>query len=357
MSDLSQGCWLVTGGLGFIGAQFIRDCLAQLPQLRIVNIDSLSYAASPERLAGLKDNPRYRFVKGDIAEPADVQRALAACRELAGAGGGCQAIVNFAAESHVDRSIFSGLPFVRANTMGVQVLLEAARALPTDGPHAFKRFLQVSTDEVYGDIEPPHRSVETDAIRTSSPYSASKAGGELLVQAFIRTFKFPAVITRCSNNYGPWHWPEKMIPLFITNLLAGKTVPVYGDGKQMREWIHVQDHAAGILAALLKGRDGEAYNFGGEIEIDNLTVTQALIELAGRDGSAIQYVTDRLGHDRRYALNCEKAKRELGWKAKWTFESGLKQTFDWYVTHADWLKAVLDAGYQEYYRKQYEQRG
>jgi dTDP-glucose 4,6-dehydratase len=176
------------------------------------------------------------------------------------------------------------------------------------------------------------------------------------VQAFIRTFKFPAVITRCSNNYGPWHWPEKMIPLFITNLLAGKTVPVYGDGKQMREWIHVADHASGIMAALLKGKDGEAYNFGGEIEIDNLTVTQQLITLAKRDQSAIQYVTDRPGHDRRYALNSDKARRELGWHPQWTFEKGLRQTFDWYVTNADWLKKVLDANYQEYYQKQYQNR-
>jgi len=355
--DLSQGCWLVTGGYGFIGAEFIRQALAKYPQLRIVNIDSLSYAASPERLADLQHDPRYRFVKGDIANPADVSKALLACGQLIGtAAGGCNAIINFAAESHVDRSIFSGVPFVQANTLGVQVLLEAARALPTAGPHGFKRFLQVSTDEVYGDVAPPHRSIETDPIHTSSPYSASKAGGELLVQAFIRTFHFPAVITRCSNNYGPWHWPEKMIPLFITNLLAGKKVPVYGDGKQMREWIHVADHASGILAALLKGRDGEAYNFGGEIEIDNLAVTLALIKLAGRNESAIEHVKDRLGHDRRYALNCEKAKKELGWSNQWSFDRGLKQTFDWYVAHAEWLKKVLDAGYQEYYRKQYEQR-
>jgi dTDP-glucose 4,6-dehydratase len=353
MPDLTQGCWLVTGGCGFIGAEFIRQSLAKFPQLRIVNIDSLSYAASPERLASIEHDPRYSFVHGNIAEPADVQRALATCQKLADL---CHAIVNFAAESHVDRSIFSGVPFVLANTLGVQVLLEAARALPPAQEGGFQRFLQVSTDEVYGDVPYPHRSLETDPIHTSSPYSASKAGGELLVQAYIRTFKFPAVITRCSNNYGPWHWPEKMIPLFITNLLKGKTVPVYSDGKQMREWIHVEDHAAGILAALLKGRDGEAYNFGGKIEIDNLTVTNLLIKLAHRDGSAIQYVADRLGHDRRYALNCDKAKQELGWSAKWTFDEGLRQTFDWYVSHEDWLKKVLDEGYQAYYRKQYEQR-
>jgi dTDP-glucose 4,6-dehydratase len=360
MSNLTHGTWLVTGGCGFIGAEFIRQALAQHPQLRIVNIDSLSYAASPERLATIADDPRYTFVHGDIAEPADVQKALAACaKPRSGPAGVCNAIVNFAAESHVDRSIFSGVPFVRANTMGVQVLLEAARALPLAKPGAldgFVRFLQVSTDEVYGDVEHPHRSVETDPIHTSSPYSASKAGGELLVQAFIRTFHFPAVITRCSNNYGPWHWPEKMIPLFITNLLNGKKVPVYGDGKQMREWIHVEDHASGIMAALLKGRDGEAYNFGGEIEVDNLTVTRQMIALAKRDDSAIQYVADRPGHDRRYALNSGKSKKELGWTAKWTFEKGLKQTFDWYVANKQWLKTVLDENYQQYYQKQYAQR-
>jgi dTDP-glucose 4,6-dehydratase len=281
-----------------------------------------------------------------------VQRALAACRARFGA---CHALINFAAESHVDRSIFTGVPFVMANTLGVQVLLEAAKKYRDSGG-PFARFLQVSTDEVYGDIAPPHRSVETDAFHTSSPYSASKAGGELLVEAYVRTFKFPCVVTRCSNNYGPWHWPEKMIPLFITNLLAGKTVPVYGDGRQMREWIHVEDHAHGIMLALLQGRDGEAYNFGGEIEIDNLTVTRALIELAGRDEKAIHYVADRLGHDRRYALNCAKAQRELGWRNKWTFADGLKQTFQWYVQHQDWLAKVLDADYQAYYQKQYAQR-
>jgi len=358
-AELTSGTWLVTGGCGFIGSEFIRQALRLHEGLRIVNIDSLSYAASPERLASIEHDSRYRFVKGDIANVEDVQRALRVCEELTaqtGSGKGCTAMVNFAAESHVDRSIFTGIPFVLANTLGVQVLLEAAKGLLTKGG-GFRRFLQVSTDEVYGDIAPPHRSSEDDPIHTSSPYSASKAGGELLVQAFIRTHTFPAVITRCSNNYGPWHWPEKMIPLFITNLLAGKKVPVYGDGKQMREWIHVEDHASGIMAALLKGKDGEAYNFGGEIEIDNLTVTQALIRLAGRDESAIQYVADRLGHDRRYALNCQKAKRELGWQAKWNFEDGLRQTFAWYVEHKSWLEKVLDANYREYYAKQYERKG
>lgn len=353
---LTKGTWLVTGGLGFIGAEFIRQALRQHPEVKVVNMDSLSYAASPERLSDLLADAgvakRYRFIKGDIANRADVDTAMAACVEL---GGACHAVVNFAAESHVDRSIFTGVPFVMANTVGVQVLLEAARAHQAAG-HAFTRFLQVSTDEVYGDVPHPHRSVETDPIRTSSPYSASKAGGELLVQAFIRTFHFPAVITRCSNNYGPWHWPEKMIPLFITNLLNGKQVPVYGDGKQMREWIHVEDHAGGIMAALLKGRDGEIYNFGGEVEIDNLTVTRELIKLAGRDESAINYVKDRPGHDRRYALSSAKSKTELGWQAKWTFEKGLKQTFDWYVEHQGWLKKVLDSEYQAYYQKQYAGR-
>ena len=354
MTNLIQGSWVVTGGCGFIGAEFIRQALGQHRTVHVVNLDSLSYAASPERLDSITTNPalasRYTFVHGDISNPDDVRRALAACPTP------CRAIINFAAESHVDRSIFTGVPFVLANTLGVQVLLEAARELLNSRQDKDFRFLQVSTDEVYGDIPHPHRSVESDPFHTSSPYSAAKAGGELLVQAFVRTFSFPAVTTRCSNNYGPWHWPEKMIPLFITNLLAGKKVPVYGDGKQMREWIHVEDHASGILAALLKGRDGEAYNFGGEIEIDNLTVTKSLLKLAGRDDSYINYVADRLGHDRRYALNCDKAKHELGWAPKWSFDKGLKQTFDWYVSHQEWLKRVLDEKYQAYYRKQYEHR-
>ncbi len=344
MRDVTTGTWLVTGGCGFIGSEFIRQALVVCPGVQIVNIDSLSYAASPARLANVAHTGRHLFVKGDISSPADVAAALAKCP------GGCSALINFAAESHVDRSIFTGLPFVQANTMGVQVLLEAARAAKV------RRFVQVSTDEVYGDVPAPHRSVETDPIHTSSPYSASKAGGELLVQAFIRTFGFPAIITRCSNNYGPWHWPEKMIPLFIVNLLGGKSVPVYGDGKQLRDWIHVADHAAGILAALLRGGDGEIYNFDGGVEIDNLTVTRRLIALAKRDDSAINYVPDRLGHDRRYALDSSKAQRELNWRPQWDFNAGLNQTFQWYLDNRDWWAGILDGSYESYYKKQYDRR-
>jgi len=345
---LLSGTWLVTGGCGFIGSEFIRQALRTLPNVRIVNVDALSYAASPERLATVASDSRYKFFKANIAHPAEVQAAFEAC-----GANGPTAVINFAAESHVDRSLFTGVPFVLANTVGVQVLLEESRKYVGKG---FARFVQVSTDEVYGDVAAPHRSVETDPIHTSSPYSASKAGGELLVQAFIRSFNFPAVITRCSNNYGPWHWPEKMIPLFITNLLAGKKVPVYGDGQQRRDWIHVEDHASGILAALLKGKDGEIYNFDGEIEIDNLALTKKLLALAGRDESFIQYVKDRPGHDRRYALDSAKAQRELGWHQKWTLDAGLKQTFEWFVANKSWLDKVLNAEYQAYYKQQYEVR-
>jgi dTDP-glucose 4,6-dehydratase len=351
MSDaLVNGTWLVTGGCGFIGSEFIRQVIRRedLRGVTIVNVDALSYAASPERVAEVENSGRYRFVKANISHPAEVKEAYEAC----GAGGPV-AVVNFAAESHVDRSLFTGVPFVMANTLGVQVMLEAARGYLGKN---LKRFVQVSTDEVYGDVPMPHRSVETDPIHTSSPYSASKAGGELLVQAFIRSFGFPAITTRCSNNYGPWHWPEKMIPLFIMRLLEGKKVPVYGDGMQRRDWIHVEDHAAGILAALLKGRDGEIYNFDGEVEIDNLALTRKLLKLAGRDESFIEYVKDRPGHDRRYALESTKAKRELGWHAKWELEAGLKQTFDWFVAHKAWLDKVMTPEYQEYFRAQYEVR-
>ena len=348
-SELVESTWLVTGGCGFIGAEFIRQALAAHPQLRIINIDALSYAASPERLASVEAGGRYKFIKGNIANIEDVQAVSDLCSEKKPA-----AIVNFAAESHVDRSLFTGLPFVMANTVGVQVLLEAAKAFVGKG---FKRFLQVSTDEVYGDVEAPHRSVETDPIHTSSPYSASKAGGELLVQAFVRSCNFPAVTTRCSNNYGPWHWPEKMIPLFISRLLEGKKVPVYGDGKQQRDWIHVSDHAAGILAALLKGKDGEAYNFGGEEvggEVDNLTLTRKLLKLAGRGEEFIEYVQDRPGHDRRYAVSTAKARRELGWHARWELDAGLRETFDWFMANRGWLEKVRDETYQAYYQKQYK---
>jgi dTDP-glucose 4,6-dehydratase len=297
-------------------------------------------------VASVEGSGRYGFVKGNIANPADVKKAFEAC----GAEGPV-AVVNFAAESHVDRSLFTGVPFVMANTVGVQVLLEVSREYVQRG--TMKRFLQVSTDEVYGDVEAPHRSVETDPIHTSSPYSASKAGGELLVQAFVRSFGFPAVVTRCSNNYGPWHWPEKMIPLFIMRLLEGKKVPVYGDGQQRRDWIHVEDHAAGILASLLKGKDGEIYNFDGEVEIDNLSLTRKLLKLAGRGEEFIEYVKDRPGHDRRYALDSAKAKRELGWHAKWELDAGLRQTFEWFVANKKWLEKVMTPEYQAYYRQQY----
>jgi dTDP-glucose 4,6-dehydratase len=348
-SELLRSTWLVTGGCGFIGSEFLRQVHAACPQMTLVNADALSYAASPERLASIDQSPRYKFIKCNIANPEQVQAAFDLCGP-----NGPAAVVNFAAESHVDRSLFTGVPFVMANTLGVQVLLETARAALPKG--IFKRFLQVSTDEVYGDVDPPHRSVETDPIHTSSPYSASKAGGELLVEAFIRSFHFPAVITRCSNNYGPWHWPEKMIPLFIMRLLEGKKVPVYGDGMQRRDWIHVEDHASGILAALLKGKDGEIYNFDGEIEVDNLTLTKKLLQLAKRDESFIEYVKDRPGHDRRYALDSAKAKKALGWHQKWTLEAGLQQTFDWFVANKQWLAKVLDEQYQSYFKQQYETR-
>jgi len=351
MSDLINGTWLVTGGCGFIGSEFIRQVMARqdLSGVKIVNVDALSYAASPERLASVEKSPRYQFVKANIAHADEVAAAFKACGDQ-----GPTAVVNFAAESHVDRSLFTGIPFVMANTVGVQVLLEASRPLVQKG--TMKRFLQVSTDEVYGDVPAPHRSVETDPIHTSSPYSASKAGGELLVHAFIRSFHFPAIITRCSNNYGPWHWPEKMIPLFIMRLLDGKKVPVYGDGMQRRDWIHVEDHAGGILAALLKGRDGEIYNFDGEVEIDNLALTRKMLALAGRDDTFIEYVKDRPGHDRRYALDSAKSKRELGWHAKWTLDAGLKQTFDWFVSNKAWLGKVMTPEYQAYFKQQYESR-
>ena len=348
-TDLARATWLVTGGCGFIGSEFLRQAHALYPDVTLVNADALSYAASPERLASIEKSSRYKFVKCNIAHANEVQAAFETCGPT-----GPAAVINFAAESHVDRSLFTGVPFVMAIPLGVQVLLEAARPYVQNG--SCKRFVQVSTDEVYGDVAPPHRSVETDPIHTSSPYSAAKAGGELLVQAFIRSFHFPAVITRCSNNYGPWHWPEKMIPLFITRLLDGKKVPVYGDGQQRRDWIHVEDHASGILAALLKGRDGEIYNFDGEIEIDNLALTRKLLALAGRDESFIEYVKDRPGHDRRYALNSEKAQKELGWRQKWTLDAGLKQTFDWFVANKSWLGKVLDEEYQSYFKAQYEAR-
>ena len=332
---------LVTGGLGFIGSNFIRLVLAERAGWSVVNLDLVTYAGNPANLEGIEEGPTYRFLKGDIAEAADVRKAL----------DGCEAIVNFAAETHVDRSILSAAPFVRTNVVGTQVLLDALRE------RSRCRFVHVSTDEVYGALEPGTPPLtEAAPLDPTSPYAASKAAADLLVLAAARTHGTDAVLTRCTNNYGPYQFPEKLIPLMVTNAIEGKPLPVYGDGMQVRDWIHVEDHARGVLAALEKGRAGEVYNFGSRSEKANLDVVKRIIAMLGVKPELLAYVTDRPAHDRRYALDPAKAERALGWKPRRTFEDGLADTVRWYSAHEPWWRAVKDGSYRQFYRAWYEER-
>lgn len=332
---------LVTGGCGFIGSNYIRYLLETDPEITVVNLDCLTYAGNLANLADLEGNSRLRFVKGDITNRDDVRKAI---------GDGVSGIVNFAAESHVDRSILDSSPFIRTNVLGTQVLLDAAREFNVP------KFVQISTDEVYGSLGPTGLFTETTPLAPSSPYSASKAGADLLVQAYHHTFGLPAVITRCSNNYGPYQFPEKLIPLFITRLFQDQKVPVYGDGQQIRDWIHVRDHCAGIEAVRRHGRPGEVYNLGGRTERANLTITHMLLDLIGKPRSLIEHVKDRPGHDRRYAIDCSKAERELGWSPVVPFEQGLKDTIEWYRTNLMWVETIKSGAYRSYYETQYEKR-
>ena len=325
---------LVTGGCGFIGANFIRLELETSPQTLITNLDALTYAGNPDNLEDLVGHPRYRFVHGDVADRAQVLKLIS--------GGNFDAIVNFAAESHVDRSIGDATPFLHTNILGTQCLLDAAKEAK------IPRYVQVSTDEVYGTLKPDDPPfTETTSLAPNSPYAASKAGADFLVRAAHHTHKLDTVITRCSNNYGPYQFPEKLIPLFITNALADIPLPVYGDGMQIRDWIHVHDHCRGVAAALRRGRAGESYNFGGRSERYNIDVTRSVLRLTGKPESLIRYVSDRPGHDRRYAVNCTKAEIELGWSQTVTFEQGLAETVQWYKTNTRWIDRVRSGAYRE----------
>ena len=329
---------LVTGGCGFIGSNFIRQLLATDSSVSVVNFDALTYAGNLANLADVAGNPRYSFIKGDITNRDDVRSAL---------NSGITDVIHFAAESHVDRSIQDSGPFVRTNVIGTQILLDAVREFKIG------KYVHVSTDEVYGSLGPTGAFLETTPLDPSSPYSASKAASDLLVKAYHHTFGMHAVITRCSNNYGPYQFPEKLIPLFVTNLLNDQQVPVYGDGMQIRDWIHVLDHCSGVEAAWRRGRSGEVYNFGGRCEKANLHLTLLLLELLGKPKTLIKYVADRLGHDRRYAIDCTKAETELGWSPKITFEHGLQGTIDWYKANAEWVANIKNKDYLSYYERQY----
>ena len=331
---------LVTGGCGFIGSHLVRRLLREHPELEVVNIDLLTYAGRPENVADVADDPRYTFVQGDISSADDVARAAA----------GCDGIINVAAESHVDRSIMGGDEFVTTNVMGTKRLLDHARE------HGL-RYLQVSTDEVYGDVEAPHRSREGDPLHGSSPYAASKAAGDLMVLAYARTYGLNASITRGSNTYGPYQFPEKLIPLFTTNAIDGKPLPLYGDGMQVREMLFVEDHCSAIDLVFHAGKAGEAYNVGAEHEVPNIETAHRIIELTGADPSILTHVPDRPGHDRRYALDCAKL-RALGWERRTDFDTGLALTVEWFRENRAWWEAIKSGGaFADYSAKNYGARG
>jgi dTDP-glucose 4,6-dehydratase len=330
----------VTGGAGFIGSNFIRYVLENRKDFSIVNYDKLTYAGNLANLESVADNPNYEFVLGDICDAAAVETAMR----------GCDAVIHFAAESHVDRSIYEPAPVIQTNVTGTFILLEVARKI------SVSRFVHVSTDEVYGDIPPGVFADEDSPLRPSSPYSASKAAADLLVLSYVRTYKFPALITRSSNNYGPYQFPEKFVPLMITNALSDRALPVYGDGKQQRDWLHVEDNCRGILSVLEKGKIGEVYNIGGLDLDENLTLVRRILNLTGKRECLVSYVQDRPGHDRRYALDCKKIKTQLAWSPAISLEEGLRQTIDWYKNHGNWLAGVRSRAYLSYYEKYYENR-
>jgi dTDP-glucose 4,6-dehydratase len=328
-----MGAIVVTGCCGFIGSNFVRYLLANDSAVTVINLDALTYAGNLQNLADLAGHPRYRFVHADITDRAAVRSVV---------GTGISGLIHFAAESHVDRSIHNSGPFVHTNVLGTQVLLDAAREFRVP------RYLQVSTDEVYGSLGPTGYFTEDSPLAPNSPYAASKAAADLLVRSYVHTFGLPALITRCSNNYGPYQFPEKLIPLFITNLLRNEPVPVYGDGLNVRDWIHVRDHCAALFQVWKAGHIGEVYNIGGRCERTNLELTHALLDALGKPRSLIRHVPDRLGHDRRYAIDCGKIERELGWQPSIALEEGLRETVRWYQEHSDWVERIRTGEYSKW---------
>jgi dTDP-glucose 4,6-dehydratase len=332
--------WVVTGGLGFIGSAFVRMTLRERTDVRLTVLDAMTYAANEANVADVRSDDRFRLVHGDICDKAAVQSAIEATTV---------AIINFAAETHVDRSILEPAQFIKTDILGTHVLLEAVRE------RNIARFLQVSTDEVYGDVESGSSS-ERDPIRPRSPYAASKAGGDLQVLAYHTTFGTPVLITRGSNTYGPYQYPEKLIPLFVTNLLDDLPVPVYGDGRQVRDWLHVDDHARGILHVLEHGVIGETYNLGGGNSRENVEITKELLAATGKQWEThVRHVTDRAGHDRRYSLDASKAGR-LGWQPNVAFEAGLRETVNWYRENDAWWRPIKSGEFRAYYERQYAAR-
>ncbi|ANE47057.1 spore coat protein [Paenibacillus swuensis] len=323
---------LVTGGAGFIGSNFVIYMLNKYENYNIINLDALTYAGNLENLQSVANHPNYTFVKGDIADKELVERIFAK---------GVDYVVHFAAESHVDRSIEGPEVFVMTNVMGTQVLLDAAKK------HNVKKFVHVSTDEVYGTLGETGLFTEETPLAPNSPYSASKAGSDLLVRAYHETFGLPVNITRCSNNYGPYQFPEKLIPLMIANALADKSLPVYGDGMNVRDWLFVEDHCSAIDLVLHQGKNGEVYNVGGNNERPNIDIVKTILQQLGKPDSLIQYVQDRLGHDRRYGIDATKITNELGWKPKHNFDTGIEYTIQWYLDNQEWWNRILTGEYQQ----------
>ena len=348
---------LVTGGCGFIGANFVRLVLDARPEWRLINLDKLTYAGNLQNLQGISESPQYRFVRGDICDAEAMDRLFAEEH--------IDTVVHFAAESHVDRSITGPAEFIQTNIVGTFTLLEAARRnwLDPGSKVADPRFLHISTDEVYGSLGAEGYFSETTAFDPRSPYSASKASSDHLVSAYFHTYGLPTMITNCSNNYGPYQFPEKLIPLIFHNSMHGKPLPVYGDGKNIRDWLYVGDHCEAVLEVLGKGRIGRSYNIGGNNEKQNIEVVTLICDTLDRKlglptsgqprRSLITFVKDRLGHDRRYAIDASRIKEEIGWQPRVTFEQGVEMTIDWYLANAEWVASVVDGSYQEYYTKMY----
>lgn len=344
---------LVTGGAGFIGSNFINRFMPLNPGCRVINLDALTYAGNLKNLTAVEQNPAYRFVKGDIGDAALVASILAEEK--------VDAVVHFAAESHVDRSITGPEIFVRTNVLGTQVLLEESRKHWQSGVVPVFRYYQISTDEVYGSLGEIGYFTEETPLAPNSPYSASKTGADLLVRAYHETFGMPTIISRCSNNYGPFHFPEKLIPLLIANIIAEKPLPVYGDGSNVRDWLHVQDHSAAIECILKQAAPGSVYNIGGNNEWKNIDIVNLVCDLLdsrlgrkpGSNRQLITFVKDRPGHDRRYAIDASKLKADLGWSPAYTFEVGISETIDWYLTNQAWVQEVTNGSYRDYYQQQY----
>ncbi len=335
---------LVTGGCGFIGSNFIHYFLKAHPEASIINVDKLTYAGNLENLSDLARSPRYYFVRGDIADGPLMESLVKK---------GLDAIINFAAESHVDRSIEDPSAFIRTNIFGTFVLLETLRKFY---PQEKIRFLHISTDEVYGSLGETGFFREETPLSPNSPYSASKASADMMVRAYHHTYGLPVLITRCSNNYGPYQFPEKLIPLMISNALEDRELPIYGDGLQIRDWIYVEDHCRALDLVLHRGKEGEVYNIGGKCEKTNLSVAQTILDRLGKPHSLIRFVADRPGHDRRYAIDFSKIERELGWTPQVSFEEGIDLTIQWYREHQEWWRKIKTGEYLEYYRRMYQNR-